>query len=156
MLIDGDKFLESLHGYKNNLTELVNITELQHNRVRYQAAMSMVDQIIKSLPGFEIAEPATRGVRRNDNAAAKKASDTNLGDSEARTLCLHALNQLGEATTAEIAAKVRSYRPGVYRPNSVERRVTDLVQMGLFEKTGKRQANPSGRLADVLRLRPAS
>lgn len=87
--------------------------------------------------------PGVKGPDRTSHDAAETIGPCASG---LRRVALLALDGLGEATVLEAVAVVEVAR------ESLQRRFSELLALGLVEPTGARRRNPSGKGAAVLRL----
>lgn len=148
MILDGDKVVDWIDGYIQRL-------QAQPSSDAYRGAIRGLQQARAALPQFavDLDGPSPHNVRHTDPEGAQEAAGSNtFGRSKNRIKVYQALKELRSGTPEEIAAKAIELFPGVYPPYSLARRVTDLAERGLIEKTGERRATTAGGTADVWAL----
>lgn len=123
--------------------------------LRFTGAIEMIDTVLRALPRFvvDLGGPSPHNVRNTDPEDAQVAASNTFGRSKNRMRVYVALQELGEGTAEQIAAKAIEMFPGVYPPYSLARRVTDLHERGLIERTGEKRRTQAGGSADVWRMK---
>lgn len=157
MLIDGERlrrFLEEKKEALQAVGEKAARDEMDFRSFKVQGAILMIDIVLKELPklSVDLGGPSPHNVRNRDNDDARQAASNTFGQSKNRQRVYAALQELGEGTAEEIAAKAIEMFPGNYPPYSLARRVTDLSERGLIERTGDRRRTKAGGSADVWRM----
>lgn len=158
-LIDGERLRRFLNEKKDYLQAARDKAAVDDNAslgFKLAGAVQTIELILKELPGYTVnlGGPSPHNVRRDDPEEAQQAASNTFGRSKNRVRVYAALQALREGTAEEIAAKAIEMFPGVYPPYSLARRVTDLHERGLIEKTGERRTTQAGGSADVWRLIP--
>ena len=157
MLIDGERLRrhlsekrEGLLGVQRRATETENDSLL----AKAKGAVQIIDLLIQEMPtlAVNLGRPSPHNVRDSDPDEAVKAASNTFGQSKNRVRVYEALTALGEGTAEEIAAMAIEMFPGHYPPYSLARRVTDLHERGLIERTGEKRRTQAGGSADVWRL----
>lgn len=150
MILDGDKVLAWLASYKD-------VLQAQPANQVFSGAIRAVTQVEREILQFQIdlEGPSPHNVRNTDPEEAHEAAGSNtMGRSKNRMKVYAAIQALGAGTPEEIAAKAIEMYPGVYPPYSLARRVTDLAERGVVQKTGEKRRTSAGGMADVWELVP--
>ncbi len=158
-LIDGERLRTFLTEKKVALVSTqdeATRTERPILSYKLQGAIQFIDLMLAELPNYAVnlGGQSPHNVRNDDPEEAQIAASNTFGRSKNRARVYEALKALPgrQGTAEEIAAKAIEMFPGKYPPYSLQRRVTDLHERGLIERTGERGLTMAGSTADIWRL----